>query len=117
MEYLVTRSDIYGERWKYSINFKNSIIANEILPTFLTSLYGKIGHVNTIMLARQMHSKRRKTDQASQYIFHKEWSDDYSNLITFLSTVLSKKDGLSDSQAQKIVSEIFFKKKCGGKYF
>ena len=52
------------------------------------------------------HSTRTKLDQPSQYIFHKEWSDDYSNLITFLSTVLSKKDGLSDSQAQKIVSEI-----------
>jgi len=106
LEYVVTRADIYAERWKYSTELRIAPIAGEIAPTCLTSLHGKIGHVNAIMLARQMHAERTKLDSVSHSIFRKEWSDDYLNLVTILSTVLSNKDGISDTLAKKIVSEI-----------
>ena len=109
LEYLVTRTDAYKKRWMYSDQISHAGISGELLPTSLTCLYGKIGHVDSIMLARHMHENRTRLIPLSEYVFSANWFKDYSSFVSIISNVVSERDMLSISQAADIVSDIIRK--------
>lgn len=79
----------------------------EILPCYLSVIYGRIKHLDHLYLIRQVHDQRYTLPDVYDWLTGPLWGASFQLSRTFWVDALMAADGMDRSSAEKIVKQAF----------